>query len=88
MLTQDLINLKSLDDSIENSVSVSELLIAYGDCVPLGEEKCYWSMGKTGFSHLQTSFEHLPAKLDWLQTLYLISSADGEVISIGVRQLF
>jgi len=88
MLTQDLINLKSLDDSITSSVSVSELLIAYGNCVPIGEEKCYWSLGKAGFNNLQASSEHLPGKLDWLQTLYLISSADGGVVSIGVRQMF
>ncbi|HCH23474.1 MAG TPA: hypothetical protein DE179_04185 [Oceanospirillaceae bacterium] len=88
MLTQDLINLKSLDDSINSSVSVSELLMAYGECVPIGEEKCYWSIGKAGFKQLQTSFQHLPSKLDWLQTLYLISSADGGVVSIGVRSLF
>jgi len=87
MLTQDLINLKSLDDSITSSVSVSELLIAYGDCVPIGEEKCYWSLGKAGFKQLQTSFQHLPGKLDWLQTLYLISSADGGVVSIGIKYL-
>lgn len=88
MLKQEIINLKSLDDSVESSVSVSELLIAYGDCVPIGEDKCYWSIGSSGYAQLQSSFVHLQMKLDWLQTLYLISSVDGGVVSIGVRQLF
>mgnify|MGYP000609119890 CR=1 FL=1 len=88
MLKQDLIDLKNLDDSYEKSVSVSELLIAYGDCIPLGENKCYWSVGQAGFTQLQTSFGHLQAQLDWLKTLYLISSTDGTVVSIGVRHLF
>ncbi|MDP6968525.1 MAG: hypothetical protein QGG88_05355 [Gammaproteobacteria bacterium] len=88
MLKQDLINLKSLDDSYEQSVSVSELLMAYGDCIPLGENKCYWSVGQAGFTQLQNSFAHLHTQLDWLQSLYLISSVDGAVVSIGVRHLF
>ena len=85
MLTQDLINLKSLDDSITSSVSVSELLIAYGDCVPIGEEKCYWSLGSAGYEQLQSPFVHLQINLDWLQKLYLISTSDGETISMGIK---
>ena len=88
MLKQELINLKSLDDSIESSVSVSELLIAYGDCIPLGESKCYWSLGKNGYEQLQNSFTHLQVKLDWLQALYLISTDDGGVVSLGIRHMF
>lgn len=86
MLTQDLINLKRLDDV--NESSVSDLLIAYGDCVPIGENKCYWSLGNSGYEQLQNSFVHLQMKLEWLQTLYLISSVDGDAVRIGVRQLF
>lgn len=86
MLKQELINLKNIDDSMDSSVSVSELLMAYGDCVPIGENKCYWSIGQSGYQQLQSSFLHLQVKLDWLQTLYLISSIG--VVSIGVRQLF
>jgi hypothetical protein len=88
MLKQEIINLKSLDDSMETSVSVSELLMAYGNCVPIGENKCYWSIGQSGYEQLQTSFFHLQMKLDWLQTLYLISSVDGGVLSIGIQQMF
>jgi hypothetical protein len=88
MLKQEIINLKSLDDSMETSVSVSELLMAYGNCVPIGENKCYWSIGQTGYEQLQTSFIHLQMNLEWLQTLYLISSSEGDVVSIGVKYLF
>ena len=88
MLKQELINLKGLDDSVGSSVSISELLITYGDCMPIGENKCYWSLGGSGYEQLQNSFTHLQMKLDWLQTLYLISSSDGGVVSIGVRSFF
>jgi len=88
MLTQNLINLKSLDDVSNDSVTVSELLMAYGDCIPIGEEKCYWSIGQAGVGQLQNSLSHMQLQLDWLKTLYLISSADGGVVSIGVRQFF
>ncbi|MCP4790202.1 MAG: hypothetical protein GY881_08210 [Gammaproteobacteria bacterium] len=86
MSTQELINLRGFDNTQYNGVSASELLVTYGDCLLIGEQKCYWSIGKTGLVRLQSSCNLMQVQLDWLKSLYLINGTDGGVVSLGERQ--